>query len=153
MLCYYAIDIHYNDFKRPLTVKVNLPPKVKDQLFDDITEVVRKVELSPTELKADEYTHWIMTLLRDKEAVRDEESLIYRAIGANPMVKLGRPSDTLFMDPFANPFPLLLNMLIKTKDRMKLELLNVVQPLYEVCELHGYKVGTEISETVQVVKY
>ncbi|KAK9674252.1 hypothetical protein RND81_12G221300 [Saponaria officinalis] len=41
-------------------------------------------------------------------------------------------------------------MLVKTKDRMKQELLNVVQPLYEVCKLHGYKVCTEISEAVQV---
>ncbi|KAK9674253.1 hypothetical protein RND81_12G221400 [Saponaria officinalis] len=88
MLCYYAIDIHYNNFKRPLTVKVNVPPKVKDQLFDDITEVVRKLELSPTELKADEYTHWMTTLLREKLTLV-EENLIYRVIGANSMVKLG----------------------------------------------------------------
>ncbi|KAK9674248.1 hypothetical protein RND81_12G220900 [Saponaria officinalis] len=146
MLCYYAFDCPYNKFERPLTPKVNIPPNVKDQLFDDITEVVRKLELSPTELKADEYTHWMMTLL--KESVTAVEiSLINRAIGANPMVKLGRPSDTLFVE---DAFPLLLNMLVKTKDRMRQELFDVVQPLYKVCELHRYKVCTEISETVQV---
>ncbi|XP_074281218.1 uncharacterized protein LOC141606106 [Silene latifolia] len=159
MLCYYAIDIRFKDFQRPPTVRDPFPPTVKDQLLEDITRVLRKVELSPTELKADEYTHWMMMLLRE-EATQVEENLISEAIGDNPMVKLarpsednnpmikqGRPSEDNFMDDL---FTFLLRLLTNVKDRMKLELANVVQPLDELCKLHRCKICPEISETIQV---
>ncbi|XP_074281222.1 uncharacterized protein LOC141606108 [Silene latifolia] len=159
MLCFYDIDISCKKFHRLPTVKVILPSTDKDRLFEDITKVVRKVELPPTELKADEYTHWMMMLLRE-EVTQVESNLICQAIGDHPMVKLPPPSeDNNPMNKRAqssedellfNLFSLLLNLLVKAKNRMKQELLNVVQPLYALIRLHQCEVCTEISETIQV---
>ncbi|XP_074281221.1 uncharacterized protein LOC141606107 isoform X2 [Silene latifolia] len=83
----YANDIRTRKFKRPSTIWVPFPPTDKDQLFHDITEVVRKAELPPAQLtagEADEYTHWMMTLLRE-EVSQVELRLISRAMGEHPM--------------------------------------------------------------------
>ncbi|XP_074281226.1 uncharacterized protein LOC141606109 isoform X4 [Silene latifolia] len=133
-------------FRRPDVIKVILPSTDKDQLFDDITEVVRKEELSPAQLTADEYTHWMMTLLRE-EVTLVEYNLISRAMGEHPMVRLSLLSDDKLESDL---FCLLLPLLADAKERIKCELINVLQPLYELCNLHLYQVCTEISETVQV---
>ncbi|KAH9626601.1 hypothetical protein KSS87_005452 [Heliosperma pusillum] len=114
----------------------------KDELFKDIAAVVK--DIKPPTLKADELTHWILTLLKGDEP--DVESNIIRKT-INDILKL--PVHSGFHDNF---HPLLDELLYTAKHRAKCRLGEVKMPLIEICEPKDHEMSRVIFEIVEVAE-
>ncbi|XP_074268028.1 uncharacterized protein LOC141591549 [Silene latifolia] len=114
--------------------------KDKDKLYKDIAEVVKDLEQPP--LKPDEYTHWMMTFLRGN-AFDVELNILSKIMDDRNKLPIC----------FHEPLYSLLHQLLNTaKIRLKQKLLNVVQPLLDICQPVHHETSCVIIEIVEVAE-